>query len=145
MQPKENDTTAIEFTVLGKNMETISILYGLFLVVWGLLISVLSASQSMTSLIPSILGTPLVVLGFLALKIPAKKKLLMHIIVLIGLVIFLGGLDFLRGFTADVGPFGNLWAGLSKCLLMITGLSFTALCVKSFLFTRKNRRTHADE
>ncbi|MDE0841723.1 MAG: hypothetical protein OSA42_05960 [Porticoccaceae bacterium] len=108
MQPKENDTTAIEFTVLGKNMETISILYGLFLVIWGLLISVLSASQSMTSLIPSILGTPLVVLGFLALKIPAKKKLLMHIIVLIGLVIFLGGLAFLRGFTADVGPFGNL-------------------------------------
>ena len=60
----------------------------------------------------------------------------MHIVVLVGLIIFLGGLDFIRSLG---NPFQNLWADTSKLMLMITGFLFTFLCVKSFIFARKNK------
>ena len=38
-----------------------------------------------------------------------------------------------------VSPFENVWADSSKLMLLITGLIFTYLNVKSFIFVRKNR------
>ena len=55
-----------EFKVFNLEMERISVFYGLFLVAWGLVISFLSQSDSMTSYIPSFLGLWLVMF-FLAL------------------------------------------------------------------------------
>ena len=84
----------VEFTFLGLNMEGISVIYGIFLITWGFGVTFLSESTSTTSLIPSILGAPILILSILAIWMPERKKMLMHISVTFGLLIFLGGIDF---------------------------------------------------
>ena len=127
-----------EFTFLGNSMENITIIYGIFLVVWGAVVTIFSDSQSITSLIPTIFGLAIIILSFFAKKIPNRKKLFMHIVVLIGFIIFLGGLDLIRGLIQG-NIFVNLWASLSKFMMMISGLLFIILCIKSFIFNRKNK------
>ena len=63
-----------EYKFLGLNMESISILYGIFLISWGILVNFLTDSSSFTSLIPSILGIPIVLFSTLALLISNKKN-----------------------------------------------------------------------
>ena len=125
-----------EFKFYGHTIENISIAYGILLIMWGISITIITGSNSFTSLIPSILGIPILVFSILSIIFPSKKKLFMHIVVLVGLIIFLGGLDFIRSLG---NPFQNLWADTSKLMLMITGFLFTFLCVKSFIFARKNK------
>ena len=127
-----------EFTFLGNSMENIAMIYGIFLIVWGIGVTILSDSQSITSLIPAIFGLPIIILSFFAKKFPDRKKLLMHIVVLIGLIIFLGGLDLIRGLIQG-NIIVNLWASSSKFMMIISGLVFTILCIKSFIFNRKNK------
>ena len=85
-----------EFKVLGMTMEKLSIVYGLFLILWGVLISLISGSNSFTSYIPSILGLPILVFAFLSMKFFDKKKLFMHIVVLFGLIIFRSPFEALK-------------------------------------------------
>ena len=125
-----------EYTFIGLTMENISLIYGVFLILCGIGISYLSASNSITSYIPSMFGLQILLFAILTLLIPSKKKLLMHIVVTFGLIIFLGGLDFFRSLG---NPFENVWADSSKLMMMITGFIFTLLCVKSFIFARKNK------
>ena len=49
------ENTNTEFKVFGKNIESVSIYYGIFLMVWGVVISFLAKSSSFTSYIPSYL------------------------------------------------------------------------------------------
>ena len=139
MSDFENQKTEIrEFTFFGKTMEKISIMYGVFLILWGISVSFLSNSSSFTSFIPSFFGFPILLFAVLALKFPHKKKLFMHLVVLIGLIVFIGGLDFSRGILKG-NLFDNMWADISKLMMLITGLMFTFLCIKSFVFARKNK------
>ena len=127
-----------EFTFLGNTMENVAMIYGIFLIVWGIGVTILSDSQSITSLIPAIFGLPILISSFFAKKLPNKKKVLMHIVVLIGMIIFLGGLDIIRGLIQG-NIFTNIWASSSKLMMMISGLVFTILCIKSFIYNRKNK------
>ena len=125
-----------EFKVLGFSMENFSIVYGIFLIFWGVIISLISGSNSFTSYIPSILGLPILIFAYLSIKFISKKKMFMHIVVLFGLIIFLGGLDFIRSiFTGSA--FDNVWADISKLMMLLTGLFFTYKCIKSFIHARK--------
>ena len=135
----ENQSTT-EFKVIGLTMEKLSIYYGVFLILWGVIISFISGSGSMTSYIPSILGVPILVFSYLSIKFVSKKKMFMHIVVLFGLIIFLGGLDFIRTLVTG-NAFGNIWADLSKIMMLITGLFFTYQCIRSFIHARKMRET----
>tara|TARA_Y100000766_G_scaffold208380_1_gene180124 strand:+ start:1230 stop:1619 length:390 start_codon:yes stop_codon:yes gene_type:complete len=125
-----------EFKWCGLTVEKLSVYYGVFLVSWGLVISLISGSDSFTSYIPSVLGLIVFLFSVLAIKIPNKKKIFMHIVVLFGVVIFLGGLDVLRSLD---NLFDNYWADLSKLMLLVTGFCFTVINVKSFIFIRKNK------
>ena len=127
-----------EFTFLGKSMENVSIIYGIFLIIWGIGVSFISGSNSLTSYIPSMFGLPILFFAFLAIKFPNRKKLFMHMVVTFGLIVFIGGLDFSRGMIKGTS-FNNIWADTSKLMMLITGLVFTFLCVKSFIFARKNK------
>jgi hypothetical protein len=62
----------------------------------------------------------------------------MHIVVIFGLIIFLGGLDFIRTLISGYA-FENLWADISKIMMLLTGLYFLIQCIRSFVFARKNR------
>ena len=128
-----------EFTFLGKSIEGISIIYGIFLILWGVAVSFISSSNSLTSFIPSMFGLPILLFAFLTIKFPNKKKLFMHIVVSFGLIVFIGGLDFSRGLLKGTS-FNNIWADTSKLMMLITGLIFIYLSVKSFIFTRKNKQ-----
>ena len=125
----------IHFQFLGLTIEKISIFYGIFLIIFGIFISLVSNSNSLTSYIPTFFGIPIFAFGYLSMRYPEKKKLFMHIIVLIGLIIFLGGLDFFRGYP---NFFENFWADISKLSLLISGLIFTYINIQSFIFIRKN-------
>ena len=123
-----------EFKFLGNNMEKISSYYGAFLIIWGFAVSSLSNSESLTSLIPTFLGILILVFALFALFIPSKKKLFMHIVVMFGLIIFIGGLALFRNYNS---LFNNFWGDLSKLMMLTTGLFFTYLCIKSFIHARK--------
>lgn len=136
-----NENNFKDFVILGYTMEKISVLYGLFLILWGVAISFISGSNSLTSLIPTFFGIPILIFAFLTIKIPEKKKLFMHIVVTFGLLVFIGGMDVLRGLLKS-NLFENFFADLSKMMMLITGLIFTFMCVKSFIFARKNKWTY---
>ena len=125
-----------EFTVLGKNIEQLSIYYGFFLFLWGIVVSLLSGSTSFTSYIPSYIGSVVVLFSYLAIKFNNKRKLFMHIVALTGVLIVLGGLDVIR--TASSGKlFDNYWADMSKIMMSVTGVLFVYFCFMSFRYARK--------
>ena len=130
----ENTHNTEDFRVLSLSIELLTILYGLFMVIWGFSISFISGSSSITSMIPAFIGVPLALIGVISLIKPTFRKALMHIAVLIGIITFLGGLDFFRGM------FTNYYAGLSKLMLLVTGFGYVYACVKSFLFVRKQKK-----
>ena len=134
----ENEVLNKEFKVLNITIEKLSLYYGFFLIAWGIIVSFVSGSSSTTSYIPSFLGFPLVIFSYLAIKFSSKKKLFMHIVVIFGLIIFLGGLDFIRTLISGYA-FENLWADISKIMMLLTGLYFLIQCIRSFVFARKNR------
>ena len=134
-----NSNINLEFKVLGTTIEKFSIYYGIFLILWGVIISFISGSGSFTSYIPSLLGVPILVFSYLSIKFENKKKMLMHIVVIFGLLIFLGGIDFLRSLIGG-NAFQNIWADISKIMMLTTGGYFTLQCIKSFIHARKNKQ-----
>ena len=123
-----------EFKVLNISFVKFSILYGLFLFSWGIVISIISNSSSITSYIPSFISIPIILFSFLSLVIPQKKKLFMHITASFGLICALAGLDLFRELS---NIFDNFWADLSKIVMLLSGSIFTYLCIQSFIFARK--------
>ena len=128
-----------EFLIFNQKVETVSVGYGIFLIIWGVIISVLSESQSFTSLIPTIFGSFLMFFSILALRFPKKRMLFMHIVVVIALFVMLGGADFFRGLYVGSNLFANIWAGTSKLMMFLTGVIFILTCIKFFLVARKQK------
>ena len=130
--------TQKEYKFARLNMESISFLYGILLILWGLFVNFVTSSSSFTSLIPSIMGIPIVIFSILAIVFTSKKKLMMHIVVLFGLLTAFSGLDVLRSiFTGNF--LGLFWADLSKLMMLTTGIFFIFLCVQSFRFARRSK------
>ena len=127
-----------EFTFLGMSIPVYTIGYGLFLVIWATVVSMLVESKSITSWIPAMMGVPVLISGLLAKMKPQQRKIWMHVAVFFGLLCFLGGLDFFRGMASEEGPFAKPAAGASKLMLFITGGIYTYACVRSFIWARKN-------
>ena len=134
----EKNSSLNEFKVYGITIEKFSIIYGLFLIFFGIFVSYISNSESMTSYIPSFLGLPLLLFSFLAIKFDNKKKLFMHIVVLFGLLILFGGLDFLRSLI-NGNVFQNFWPDFSKLVMLLSSILFNFQCIRSFIYARKNK------
>ena len=126
----------LEFKIFGLTIEIFSVFYGSFLIFWGVIVSFISGSNSLTSFIPSLIGFPILIFSNLSIKFTNKKKIFMHIVVFFGLIAFLGGLDFCRSVLSGT-VFQNLWADISKLILLTTGGYFVYQCVRSFTFARK--------
>ena len=134
----ENTHNTQDFRVFSLSIEFLTTLYGLFMVIWGISISLISGSSSITSMIPTFSGVPLAFIGFISMIKPTFRKALMHIAVVIGIIAFLGGLDFFRGM------FNNYYAGLSKLMLLITGFVYVYFCVQSFIFVRRQKKLQSN-
>ena len=70
----EQQIENLEFKVFGLKIETFSVFYGSFLILWGLLVSFISGSNSLTSFIPSFIGLPILIFSNLSIKFTSKKK-----------------------------------------------------------------------
>lgn len=123
-----------QFTVGGQSIPNITTGYGAFLVVWGVVISLVSGSESITSYFPSLLGLPLLISGVLANKIPEKRKLWMHIAATFGLLCAIGGTRFFMVMSDGIN-----YASGSMLMLLVTGSIYTYICVQSFIHARKAR------
>ena len=134
----ENTHNTQDFRVFSLSIEFLTTLYGLFMVIWGISLSLISGSSSITSMIPAFIGVPLAFIGFISMIKPTFRKALMHIAVVIGIIAFLGGLDFFRGM------FTNYYAGLSKLMLLITGFVYVYFCVQSFIFVRRQKKLQSN-
>ena len=134
----ENTHNTKDFRVFSLSIELLTTFYGLFMVIWGISISLISGSSSITSMIPAFIGVPLAIIGFISMIKPTFRKALMHIAVVIGIIAFLGGLDFFRGM------FNNYYAGLSKLMLLITGFVYVYFCVQSFIFVRRQKKLQSN-
>ncbi|MBG45752.1 MAG: hypothetical protein CMB76_04465 [Euryarchaeota archaeon] len=123
-----------QFTVAGQSIPTITTAYGGFLVLWGIVITQISGSESLTSYAPSALGIPLLISGIMSNKFPEKRKLWMHIAATFGLLCALGGTRFFM-----VMSDGLNYASGSQLMLLITGSIYTYICVQSFRHARMSR------
>ena len=129
------DLNEKEFNAFGLNIEKLSLYYGVFLILWGVIVTFIAKSSSMTSYIPSFFGLLIVLFSSLSIFFPNKKKIYMHIVALLGLIIMLGGLEIIRGLVN--GSFlNNIYADMSKIMMLLTGGYFLYLCFKSFRFAR---------
>ncbi len=108
--------------------------YGAFLIAWGIAVSILSDSESITSYFPSMLGVPLALAGVMVMRMPEKRKLWMHIAATFGLLCAIGGTRFFM-----VMGDGITYASGSMLMLLITGSGYTVVCVRSFIAARKAR------
>ena len=131
-----------EYQIAGLNPEKISVLYGTVLIVFAVLVSFISESKSITSYIPAILGAPILIFGLLSLWVPAKQKLFMHLSVLVGLFIFLGGLTVLVRLFSGSLLAESFWADFSRLFMSISGAVYLTICIKSFIFIRKQRESN---
>ena len=123
-----------QFTVAGQSIPTITTGYGGFLVLWGIVMTQISGSESWTSYAPSALGLPLLISGIMSNKFPEKRKLWMHIAATFGLLCALGGTRFFM-----VMSDGLNYASGSQLMLLITGSVYTYICVQSFRHARMSR------
>jgi hypothetical protein len=132
-----------EYQVFGLNSIKISVIYGIFLIVFAVFVSAASGSRSLTSYIPAMLGLPILFLGLVAFAAPSKQKLVMHVNVVIGLIIFLSGLSVIGSLASGTPLTSSFWANLSRLFLSISGALYLTFCVKSFIFIRKQKRISA--
>jgi hypothetical protein len=114
--------------------------FGLALVVLGIVGFIGSGAESLTALIPSVIGLVLVGLGFAGQQ-EDRRALTMHIAVVVALIGFLGsamGLadlpDLLAGEDLE-----RPWAVAVQSIMAAVLLVYMVLAIKSFLDARKDR------
>ena len=125
------------YTFLGFEIPQFTQIVGGALVLEGLGFYFGTGMESLTALIPGFVGVPLLLLGTLAGKMPERRKLLMHITVLFGLICALGGL---MGITSLIqGEVDG--STIAQLLMLVIGSTYTFACVQSFIHARKARAT----
>ncbi len=123
-----------EFTVSGLTIPRIAIYEGAILVLWGVAAYIISGQSSITAMIPSFMGAPLMILGLLSEKIPDMRHHLMHASMVLALFMVLGGA---RVFT-DFSDMSNL-AISSHIILIFVGATFMVCGIMSFRAARLAR------
>ena len=123
-----------EFTVSGLTIPRIAIYEGAILVLWGVAAYIISGQSSITAMIPSFMGAPLMIHGLLSEKIPDMRHHLMHASMVMALLMVLGGA---RVF-ADFSDMSNL-AISSHIILIFVGVTFMICGIMSFRAARLAR------
>jgi hypothetical protein len=124
-------------------MARLTIIFGIILVLLGVLTYMGTGSKFPTSLIPAALGILLAIFGALARTTDMKKRgLYMHIAVTVGLLGFLGTaksiVDYVR---MQMGMQFKLPLAVDeKAAMAALLLVYVVLCVQSFIAVRKARK-----
>jgi len=112
---------------------------GVALILLGLIGYFATGAVSVTALIPAFFGIVLALLGWLA-RDDKRRKLVMHIAVVVGLLGFAGSVSGIPKLIRMLGgaEIARPAAAVSQSVMAaLTGL-FVVLCVKSFIDARRN-------
>ena len=120
-----------EFTIAGFTIPRIAIYDGAFLVLWGIVAYILSEQSSITAMIPSFMGAPLMILGILSERMPNMRHHLMHAAMVLSLVLVMGGARVFAQFS----EMSNL-AISSHVVLILVGVCFMVCGIMSFRAAR---------
>lgn len=119
-------------------MPATAILFGRLLILLGIIgygYGIYSGAASFTALIPAIFGLILMVLGHIASSKESLRKHIMHAAVVVGL------LGFLLPAGRILSTLGNFKFSFAAAMLILMAVlcgAFVALCVKSFIDTRRS-------
>jgi hypothetical protein len=115
-----------------------TIITGFLLIALGIVGYIGTGSSHPTALIPTYFGIAFAVVGSLA-KNPARRKMLMHIAVVLGLIGFIatigGAIRAMKMVTGEIVD--NPQAQESKAAMAVITLVFVCICVASFMRARK--------
>ena len=128
-----------DFKFLGQSIPNFAIICGGILILWVIASYAISDTVSITALIPSFFGTPLLILGVLSIKNNANKHHYMHASMVFSMVSVLGGF---RIFSLDDAS--NLTLA-SHMILIIIGVVFMVGGILSFRHARKLRESLGSE
>jgi len=121
-----------EFRFLGLTIPNLAIISGSILILWGIFSYFVSNSDSPeTALIPSLFGTPLMILGVLSIRNESKKHHYMHASMIFALFSVLGGLSIFR--LEDDASDLTL---ASHIILLVAGIIFMIGGILSFRHAR---------
>ena len=123
-----------EFKFLSMPIPNFAMVCGGILMLSGIISYLISDSGSLTALIPSFFGIPLLIMGFLSNRNEANKHHYMHAAMVFALVSVLGGMRIFS-IWSDAS---NLTL-LSHVILIIVGTIFMVAGILSFRHTRKSR------
>ena len=121
-------------------MATTTIGFGVVLIVLGLGGYFGTDRVSPTALIPAAFGVLLVIFGALA-RDEKRRKMAMHIAVVVGLLGFLGTVSGLIELPTLIsgGTVARPAAVISKSIMAALMAVYVAMCVKSFIDARRRR------
>ena len=121
-------------------MAKVSIVFGLILIILGLVSYFGISSESITALIPAFLGVPILFLGFLSIN----EKYLKHsmhaaaVLMLLGFVGTISGLiKFFRMLGGEI--FERPSAITIQAIMAVICLMFLVLAIKSFIDARRGK------
>lgn len=121
----------MSYAFLGQEMPRLSMIVGGALAAWGVAAYVISGMASITAMIPTFMGAPILLSGLIADRVPDRRKAMMHIGAVFGLLSALGGLRL-----PTVLSGGNTLVIASHALLLVLGGVYTYACVMSFRAAR---------
>ena len=123
-----------EFKFLSMSIPNFAMVCGGVLILSGIISYLISDTGSLTALIPSFFGIPLLIMGFLSNRNEANKHHYMHAAMVFALVSVLGGMRIF-----------SIWSDasdltlLSHVILIIVGIIFMVAGILSFRHIRKSR------
>ena len=126
-----------EFKFLSLPIPNFAMVCGGILILSGIISYLISDTGSLTALIPSFFGFPLLIMGFLSNRNEANKHHYMHAAMVFALVSVLGGMRIFSHVTITINA-SNLTL-LSHVILIIVGTIFMVAGILSFRHTRKSR------
>jgi uncharacterized membrane protein HdeD (DUF308 family) len=125
-------------------MARVTYVFGVLLILVGLVGYFATGSAHPTALIPTWFGLALVVGGFLAVShSESRRKLFMHINVTVGLVGLIGAIvSALHGYehARSLGMDPDYKALTAQLIMAVLLLVYVNLCVRSFIQTRRSRQ-----
>ena len=129
-----------EFTQWGMTIPGLANMYGCILIFWGLFSYFAQtppegADPSITAMIPTFMGLPLLMMGMLSKFNEANRHHYMHASMAVALIMFLAGASRM---AMSFSEMSNLVL-VSHMLLVLVGGSFVFAGVKSFRHARLNR------
>ena len=124
-----------EFRFLGLTIPNLAMLSGSILILWGFFSYIASDSGSITALIPSFFGVPLLILGFLSIRNVSNKHHYMHASMIVASISVLGGFRIFQ-----IEDASNLTLA-SHLILLVVGIIFMVGGILSFRHARKLRES----